>query len=255
MNLADILPDLGRPLVVYPSLARLFGLKSAAFLCNLFWWTGKQRDPEGWIYKTIAEIEAETGLTRTEQATAVSDLKRHGVLEDVYHRLEHRKLYRVKPDALAKLWSEAPKTSNTESSEPAAPKAGTQQPRKQEPRFRIDEASTPTSTPTSTPIGNSGKAARPNWAGDQFPKVALLCPTMDTAPACKMLNMLAKAHGGRTVVEEALERLNGQTFTEPEKLWAAMRARCRTVLAERAGPSKTSVSEMFKDPSLEPRNG
>lgn len=248
MNLADILPDLGRPLVVYPSLARLFGLKPAAFLCNLFWWTGKQRDPEGWIYKTVAEIEIETGLTRNEQAVALADLKRAGVIEDHYHRLQHRKVYRVAPERLMALWAEASlKSSNPESGFPAFGNAANE--------LSNNEASTLTSTLASTPIGNSGKAAaprKPNWAGELFPKVATLCPTLDTAEACKMLNGLAKAHGGRNIVEEAVARLRGPIAQDA--IWGALRNSCKRTLEERAGKPRNTVSEMFHDPTLNPKD-
>lgn len=246
MNLADVLPDLGRPLVVYPSLARLLGLKQAAFLCNFFYWTGKQHNPEGWIYKTVSEIESETGLTRHEQQVALRDLKRSGIIEDRYHRLQHRKEYRVNAEHLGLKWAEASlKAGHPESHGAAAPKAAN--------RLSYNEAPTLTTTLTSTPIGNNGKAVAPrkaNWAGDQFPKVALLCPTLDTAEACKMLNALAKAHGGRNIVEEALARLKGPLAQDV--VWGALRNSCKRTLEERAGKPRNTVSELFHDPTLNP---
>lgn len=76
MKLTDFLRDIGRPLVYYPSLSKITGgVKETIFLCNLIFWTGKQKDTEGWIRKSHNEIEDETGLTRKEQASARKILK------------------------------------------------------------------------------------------------------------------------------------------------------------------------------------
>jgi hypothetical protein len=63
MKFSDVFTGLGRPVVYYPSLNAITGgVGATVFLANLFQWSGTQRDPDGWIYKTQEEIEAETGL-------------------------------------------------------------------------------------------------------------------------------------------------------------------------------------------------
>lgn len=81
MKLTDFLRDIGRPLVYYPSLSKITGgVKETIFLCNLIFWTGKQKDAEGWIRKSCNEIEEETGLTRREQDKARNTLKKEKLI-------------------------------------------------------------------------------------------------------------------------------------------------------------------------------
>jgi hypothetical protein len=81
-------------------LIHAIGAKSAIFTSQLFYWTGKERNGDGWVYKTKDEWEMETGLSRREQDTCVEDLKRKKILETRYERLEHRLYYRVSEEAL-----------------------------------------------------------------------------------------------------------------------------------------------------------
>ena len=107
MKLTDFLEDVGRPVTYYPALAeRLGGVKQAIFLCQIIYWTGKGAHPEGWIYKTAEELKTETGLSYKEQTGARKALVELGVLEEWNQRLHHRMHYRVKKDALNKLWED-----------------------------------------------------------------------------------------------------------------------------------------------------
>jgi hypothetical protein len=105
MRLADFLQEIGRPIAYYPKLRRITGSTTATiFLCQLIYWSGKQKDPDGWIYKTAAEIEEETGLSEKEQRTARQHLKQRGLIEERYARLEHRMYYRVILEAVNAAW-------------------------------------------------------------------------------------------------------------------------------------------------------
>lgn len=105
MKLTDFLRDVGRPLTYYPSLARALGcVKAAIFLSNLIYWTGKQKDPDGWIYKSSEEIEGETGLPYDQQHTARKRLKRMGLIEERYARLDHRLYFRPRIEAINGVW-------------------------------------------------------------------------------------------------------------------------------------------------------
>jgi len=59
----------GRRIVAYhPTFAAIGGgIKAGLFLAQLFYWHDRGSDPDGWIYKTQAEWEEETGLSRWEQ--------------------------------------------------------------------------------------------------------------------------------------------------------------------------------------------
>lgn len=60
-----------KPIAFNPALARIAKSAGAGLLLSqlLYWWgKGNKRD---WIYKTIAEIQEETSLTRSEQDRAI----------------------------------------------------------------------------------------------------------------------------------------------------------------------------------------
>jgi hypothetical protein len=90
----------GWTIAVPVKLIHAIGAKGAILIAQLFYWKGKERTEEGWIYKTKAELEQETGLSRHEQNTCVEELKKKKVLETRYDRLDHRLYYRTCTDAL-----------------------------------------------------------------------------------------------------------------------------------------------------------
>lgn len=103
MSFSQYLRQLGQPIAYYPQLAKPLGGVTAAILFGqLFFWQDKTSNPLG-VYKTQAEIEQETGLSRREQETARKKLVELGVLVETHKRLEHRiyfKLDLAKFDAL-----------------------------------------------------------------------------------------------------------------------------------------------------------
>ena len=105
MKLTDFLADIGRPVAFHPGLKKLTKSTTATlFLCQFIYWTGKQADPEGWIYKTSDEIEEETGLTYNEQATARTHLLKLKFIEEEYKRLEHKMVFRIMAKAIDEAW-------------------------------------------------------------------------------------------------------------------------------------------------------
>ena len=105
MRMSDILQGVGRPVVYYPKLISVLGgLKEAAFICQLVYWIGKQRDKEGWIYKTQKQIREETGLTRYEQETVRKNLKKLGILEEKYQGIPRKLYFRVNLAKLREVW-------------------------------------------------------------------------------------------------------------------------------------------------------
>ncbi len=110
MNKNAILVLLGdRPVAYHPLLAKALGsVEAAVWVSQLLYWTGKEADPEGWIYKTQAEWEDETGLSRRNQETARRNLGEEGkgVLEEALKQMPARLHYRLNLDKLADILSE-----------------------------------------------------------------------------------------------------------------------------------------------------
>jgi hypothetical protein len=62
---------LRRPIAYQPIVAKAVGsVKLAVLWSQLYYWSDKTSDPEGWIYKKREDIWDETGLTRSGQETA-----------------------------------------------------------------------------------------------------------------------------------------------------------------------------------------
>ena len=62
---------LKRPIAYNPIVAKAFGsVKLGILWSQIYYWTDKTKDPDGWIYKTQNEVFDETGLSRREQETA-----------------------------------------------------------------------------------------------------------------------------------------------------------------------------------------
>lgn len=90
-----------RVVAYYPRLAQLTGSVTAAVLLSqLGYWTNRQHDPEGWIYKTQQDLREETGLSRKEQETARRVLVSLGFISEKREGLPARLFYRVNPEAI-----------------------------------------------------------------------------------------------------------------------------------------------------------
>lgn len=95
LRISAALQAVGRPIAYYPVFAHVLGgVKAAIFISQFLYWEGKQKDAEGWIYKTQAEIEKETGLTRTEQENARGILRGRGILEETRRGVPARLFFR-----------------------------------------------------------------------------------------------------------------------------------------------------------------
>jgi len=100
MRPSDLLLDIGRPVAFYPGLVKHLGSVNAVlFFGQIFYWQDKAESDLG-VYKSVEEIEEETGLTYREQQTARKQLVERRVLIETHKRLEHRIYYRIDTDAL-----------------------------------------------------------------------------------------------------------------------------------------------------------
>lgn len=107
MKLSDFLSDVGRPVAFYPSLVKAFGDRNEAiFICQMSYWRGKGEDKNGWIYKSVEEIESETSLTYKEQTNVRNGLKEKALLQEKYARSEHKLYFRVDWDKVNETWEQ-----------------------------------------------------------------------------------------------------------------------------------------------------
>ncbi len=91
--LTTLLSAVGRPVAYYPRIARWLGgdISAAVFLCQFIYWRGKAGDRE--IYKTYAEIEAETGLSARVARRVAGMFKQRGHLSVVKKGMPARNFY------------------------------------------------------------------------------------------------------------------------------------------------------------------
>lgn len=105
----------GRTVAYLPALAGPFGgAKCAILISQLLYWRPRSTNPEGWVYKSAAELQDETGLSYEEQRTARQHLRELKVLEERHRRLEHRVYFRLNMERLADVYRQSQaRTSKT----------------------------------------------------------------------------------------------------------------------------------------------
>jgi len=92
-----------KPIAFNPALARIADSALAGlFLSQLLFWWRKGSDPN-WVYKTIEEMEKETGMGRSEQDRTIKIWKGFGVLEVELRGMPRRRHFRIIKDRLFEL--------------------------------------------------------------------------------------------------------------------------------------------------------
>ncbi|MGY6066148.1 DNA replication protein [Pasteurella multocida] len=106
MRASEILKQTGRSIAYRPALAKLFGgVTAEIFFEQIFYWQDKAENQELGVYKTQAELEEETGLSRKEQETARKKLREIGILIETHKRLEHRMYFKINMERLDEVLS------------------------------------------------------------------------------------------------------------------------------------------------------
>lgn len=83
MNKENLSFLLQRPIAVHPVFIDIAGSPEGGFfLSQLFYWSDKGADQNGWIHKTAKEWESETRLKRRGQERARKELKNAGVMQE-----------------------------------------------------------------------------------------------------------------------------------------------------------------------------
>lgn len=107
MKMKDALQGAGLPVAYFPRLAEFLGsVKAAIFMCQLIYWEGKQRDPNGWIYKTREEMTEETGMSRSEQETARASLREKGYLSEKKAGIPCKVHYKINWKKFEEEWTD-----------------------------------------------------------------------------------------------------------------------------------------------------
>lgn len=127
-NVAELLD---RPIAFQRVFVRLgVGITGALMLSQAVYWSRRTGDESEWFYKTQAEWEDETGLTRCEQEGARAKLVKLGILEEMKRGIPCRLYYRVCIEKLSAILdagfqqSSARKTSKPVCGKPANKRAG-----------------------------------------------------------------------------------------------------------------------------------
>ncbi|WJZ69955.1 hypothetical protein PVP_XSN000042 [Vibrio phage PVP-XSN] len=87
---------LDRPIAFHRSFISIgAGVTGALMLSQAVYWSQRTSDNSGWFYKTQADWEGETGLTRYEQEGARKKLRNLGVLEEAKRGVPCKTYYKV----------------------------------------------------------------------------------------------------------------------------------------------------------------
>jgi hypothetical protein len=92
---------LDRPIAFHRCFVPLCGsVHAALMLSQAIYWSLRTRNPEGWFYKSLAEWQEETGMTRRELDTAREHLRRTGFWEEDLRKVPAVLHYRVNQDIM-----------------------------------------------------------------------------------------------------------------------------------------------------------
>lgn len=106
MSMEIIKATLQRPIAFHRVFVDLTGsVVAALMLSQAYYWTPRTSESDGWFYKTQAEWEEETGLSRYEQEGARRTLRERGLMDEVRKGQPARLWYRVDIDAIANALS------------------------------------------------------------------------------------------------------------------------------------------------------
>ena len=108
----------GHALTAHPVLTRRLGPSAAILLGQILYWHGKKASGE-WIYKTVDDMERETGLTRFQQETAIRRCQVLGLLDVEVRGLPAKRHFRAHLSAVTSLagsWQRRNSVGGTQSS-------------------------------------------------------------------------------------------------------------------------------------------
>lgn len=99
--MSSVIELLDRPIAFQRAFVDLgIGITGALMLSQCVYWAKRTSNTDGWFYKSQAEWERETGMTRREQETARKRLVKAGFLEECRKGVPARLFYRIDTEAL-----------------------------------------------------------------------------------------------------------------------------------------------------------
>lgn len=105
----SILQD--HPIAYSPRLSMVLkSINASILLAQLLYWRGKGAYGE-WVYKTIEDMAEETGMSRSEQDTAIRKCKEKGVLKTVRKGIPARRFFLIDMERLVDLVDEWAKSN------------------------------------------------------------------------------------------------------------------------------------------------
>lgn len=92
-----------KPVLYIGGLGQVLGVNAGVLLSQLLYWHGKGKDKTGWVYKTAADIEAETGLTRSNQDTAIKKLRKFKIIDYKLAQIPAKRHFKINLEELHNL--------------------------------------------------------------------------------------------------------------------------------------------------------
>lgn len=146
----DIFDVLDRPIAFHRCFVTITGSVTAAvMLSQAVYWSTRTQDPDGWFWKTQADWEEETGLTRREQETARKTLRNLGLIEENLAGVPATLHFKVNKVALKASMANCAKPSMAESAKLVCTKAPNLNGGKRQSLLCISENTTETTTETT----------------------------------------------------------------------------------------------------------
>jgi hypothetical protein len=111
VTVEDLRTILTRPIAFHRPFATIGGSVGAGvFLSQLYYWSERTNDPDGWVYKSAAEWHEETMLTRRELDTVRKALRVDGIIKEKLAGVPATVHYKIDWDNLFDALKEAAKT-------------------------------------------------------------------------------------------------------------------------------------------------
>lgn len=92
-----------KPIAYQPYLVLLFGPATGIFLYQLLYWDQKGSNKAGWVYKTEKDFMKETGLSKSNQETAIRKLIKLELIDYKKAQIPQKRHFRVRVDNLCSL--------------------------------------------------------------------------------------------------------------------------------------------------------
>lgn len=94
----------GNPIVYNAELAKAIGsVEAALIVCHIAFWQGLGSRGD-WVYKTVKQLQQDTGLTKTQQLTAIKKCTSLGILICEYKSVPRTRHFKVSIEKLELLF-------------------------------------------------------------------------------------------------------------------------------------------------------